>query len=231
MLGSALFLVFDFKYKINQFADYISCRYGDRMIDTFLSLIITAVLLLASPGPVPIALAAAGATVGFRKGLLFMFGMLTGLSLVILMTFLGLSTLFTQFPIVSYIFILLSSLFLFYIAYKLATSKTLISTHNQRVLTYKTGFIINILNPKAYAAMVALLTQFTQAGNNSSYQLVVAGLIIFAIAVIADVVWLAIGRAIQPLFNNVKYQQWIRYLFAGALTLVVALNLVKVFMG
>lgn len=52
------------------------------MTDALLSLIITAVLLLASPGPVPIALAAAGATVGFKTGLPFMCGMLTGLSLV-----------------------------------------------------------------------------------------------------------------------------------------------------
>lgn len=199
------------------------------MTDALLSLIITAVLLLASPGPVPIALAAAGATVGFRKGLPFMSGMLTGLSLVILATFLGLAALFTKFPLVSHIFMVISSLFLFYIAYKIASSESLISADNQHILTYKTGFIINILNPKAYAAMVALLTQFTQADNNTASQFIVAGLTIFAVAVIADTAWLAIGHAIQPFFNNVKYQHWIRYFFAGALTLVVALNLFKMF--
>lgn len=199
------------------------------MTDALLSLIITAVLLLASPGPVPIALAAAGATVGFRKGLPFMGGMLTGLSLVILATFLGLATLFTQFPLVSSIFMVVSSLFLFYIAYKIATSERLISTDNQHILTYKTGFIINILNPKAYAAMVALLTQFTQSDSNSTSQFAIAGLTIFMVAVVADTVWLAIGHAIQPFFNNAKYQHRIRCFFAGALVLVVVLNLLKMF--
>lgn len=199
------------------------------MTDAFLSLIITATLLLASPGPVPIALAAAGATVGFKKGLPFMGGMLTGLSLVILATFLGLAALFIEFPMVSHIFMVVSSVFLFYIAYKIATSESLISTKNQHILTYKTGFIINILNPKAYAAMVALLTQFTQAGNHSTQQFVIAGLIIFMVAVIADAVWLAIGHAIQPVFNNAKYQHWIRYFFALALTVVVMVNLIKTF--
>lgn len=200
------------------------------MFDALLSLIITATLLLGSPGPVPIALAAAGATVGFKKGLAFMYGMLTGLSLVILMTFLGLAALFTKFPTISHLFMVISSLFLLYIAYKIATSETLISTNNKYILTYKTGFIINILNPKAYATMVSLLTQFTQESMVSLQQFIIAGLVVFTIALVADIIWLAIGHTIQPFFNNVKYQHCIRYFFAGALALVVVINLFKHFM-
>ncbi len=200
------------------------------MFDALLSLIITATLLLGSPGPVPIALAAAGATVGFKKGLPFMYGMLTGLSLVILMTFLGLAALFAKFPTVSHLFMVISSLFLLYIAYKIAISETLISTNNKYVLTYKTGFIINILNPKAYATMVSLLTQFTQESIVSLQQFIIAGLVIFIIALVADIICLAIGHTIQPFFNNVKYQHWIRYCFSGALAFVVVINFFKHFL-
>lgn len=199
------------------------------MTDALLSLIITAVLLLASPGPVPIALAAAGATVGFQKGLPFLCGMLTGLALVILLTFLGLAALFKQFPVASHVFMVLSSVFLFYIAFKIATSQTLISNKNQKIITYHTGFIINILNPKAYAAMVALLTQFSQSNESASQHLLLAGVAIFVVAVVADMIWLAIGYAIQPLFNNRRYQYWLRYFFAITLAIVVAYNLLNNF--
>ncbi len=199
------------------------------MSETTFALIITTILLLASPGPAPIALAAAGATLGFRKGLPFMFGMLTGFSLVIVLTFSGLAVLFTQFPIISYIFTLLGSLFLFYIAYKIATSKTLISAENQHLLTFKTGFIINILNPKVYVAMVALITQASQIGDGSALHFMTVGLTIFAIAIVIDITWLSIGQAIQPLFNHTKYQSAIRYFFAIALAVVVSYQLVKIF--
>lgn len=200
------------------------------MTEALLSLIVTAVLLLASPGPAPIALAAAGATVGFRKGLPFLGGMLAGFYLVVLLTVLGLSALFAQFPLVNQLFLLASSLFLFYIAYKIATSESLISTAKTNVLTFKTGFIINSLNPKAYAAMVALLSQFSQTVGNSTQQLIIAGLVLLMLAVIIDVTWLAIGRTIKPLFNNVKYQHGLRYCFAIALAVVVAVNLFKTLM-
>ncbi len=158
-----------------------------------------------------------------------MCGMLTGLALVITLTFVGLAALFKQFPLVSHVFMVVSSLFLFYIAYKIATSETLIRAKNQKILTFKTGVIINILNPKAYAAMVALITQFNEASDSTSGQMFIAALTIYAVAIVADTLWLAIGHTIQPLFNNIKYQHWIRYFFSSALALVVAINLIKTF--
>lgn len=54
------------------------------MLESIVSLIAATGLLLGSPGPAPLALAATGATFGIRRGAPFLAGILLGLSVAII---------------------------------------------------------------------------------------------------------------------------------------------------
>ncbi|MEM9102189.1 MAG: LysE family transporter [Pseudomonadota bacterium] len=126
-------------------------------IEALFSLLITTALLLGSPGPATIAMATVGASVGIKNGLPF----LSGLSIALVAALTGLSLFFKTYPILEMIFGILGSVYMVYIAYKIATSPLVSKNVSQTAPKFRDGFILNLLNPKAYAVFLALFTQYS----------------------------------------------------------------------
>lgn len=70
------------------------------MLESIVSLIAATGLLLGSPGPAPLALAATGATFGIRRGAPFLAGILLGLSVAIIGASIGLAALLDRKSVV-----------------------------------------------------------------------------------------------------------------------------------
>ncbi len=186
------------------------------MPEALTSLITASALLLGSPGPAPLALAGVGATFGFNRGLPFLAGILTGLCVVIIGASLGLVTLFEAFPSVRWVVQMMGGLYILYIAIKIATAPHLIGTDasKQVVPKFRDGFILNLLNPKAYAAFLALFSQFLLPVSTVSLAFLATALVCFSVAIVVDTIWLALGGLIRPLFQNPSQARVIRVLFA-----------------
>lgn len=196
------------------------------MQEAYLSLITTTALLLGSPGPAPIALAATGATYGTRQGLAFLFGILAGLSFVILATTAGLAALFSTFPDLKTLCQIIGALYIAYIAYKIATAPTAQLQHNLNAPGFFDGFILNLINPKAYAAFIAIYSQFLLPYNDITISYLFTGLTCFAVASVVDSIWLAFGGLLKPVFAQPKQARTIRIVFALLMLLAVAFSLI-----
>ncbi|WP_241652129.1 LysE family translocator [Pseudoalteromonas phenolica] len=122
------------------------------MIEAVTTLALTTALLLGSPGPAPLALAGVGASFGFKQGLGFLAGILLGLLVAISLVALGLGSLFEQFPTVKLIYQGIATAYLIYVAYKIASNTSGIEQRAGAAPSFKDGFILNLINPKAYAA-------------------------------------------------------------------------------
>ena len=81
------------------------------------------------------------------------------------------------------------------------------------------GFILNLLNPKAYAAFFVLFSQFLIPLENLRSQYVITYIVIFIIAIVVDSIWLVIGSAIRSIFTNPKSARAIRIAFALSIVL------------
>ncbi len=125
----------------------------------------------------------------------------------------------------------ISALYIGFIAYKIAFSSAMITKAEGNAPGFKLGFFLNLINPKAYAAMLALIAQFSLASDNSLQSLLVACFIIFAVALVVDTGWLLLGNLIKPLFNNPKYQHWLRYIFALSLIAMAIYSLIKILLS
>ena len=192
------------------------------MFEALLSLVVATALLLGSPGPATLALAGVGAAFGFKAGLPFLAGILTGLCVVITATTLGLASLFETWPTLRITVQLLGGCYILYIAFKVATAP-LSSDHDVEngPLNFGDGFILNLLNPKAYAAFLALFSQFLLPIPTPYLAYMFSAIVCFLVALIVDAIWLLLGGLIRPWFQQPQLGRLIRLIFATSMVLAV----------
>jgi len=199
------------------------------LFESLVTLITTTALLFGSPGPAPLALAATGATFGVRQGLPFLFGILAGLSAAIIGATVGLAAFFAAVPSARFSVQLAGALYIIFIAYKIAIAPTLDSSDKstQSPPRFRDGFILNLLNPKAYAAFLAIFSQFILPFSNSITASAVTGLVCLIVAAFVDVIWLYLGGQLRPLFEKPKSARLMRVIFAILMIIAVAIVLIK----
>lgn len=197
------------------------------MFDEFLSLILTTFLLLGSPGPAPIALAATGAAFGFRKGIPFLLGILVGIACAIVGASLGLGLLFSTFPGVKLAFQIFGALYILYIAYKIAFVTSNGSNQDSNAPKFRDGFILNLLNPKVYAVFLAIYSQYLLPFENAQVAYFSTGLVCFLVAVVVDILWLFFGKSLRVIFSNPKRERVIRIVFAILMIVAVVYSFLQ----
>jgi threonine/homoserine/homoserine lactone efflux protein len=192
------------------------------MTEAIITLTIATAVLLGSPGPATLSLAAVGATFGVSRGLPYLTGILLGLLFAMAGAIFGVAAIFTRWPEARLITQLLGAAYLFYVSYKIATAPVLMAGESDatNIPKLRDGFILNLLNPKAYAAFFVLFSQFLVPLENVRAQYAITYLIIFVIVIIVDSIWLVIGSAIRSIFANSASARAIRIIFA--LSIVIA---------
>ncbi len=195
------------------------------MLEALGSLIVATVLLLGSPGPATLALAATGAVFGFRGGMPFLIGILSGLAVAIVLGSAGIVALFEAFPASRFFVQLCGGLYICYIALKIATAPVLATheTPSRSAPLFRDGFILNLLNPKAYATFLALFSQFRLPFSNDMVGTAVTALVAFGIGIIVDIVWLVLGGLLRPIFEDPKIARITRVTFGLLMVIAVVI--------
>ncbi|NOU52162.1 LysE family translocator [Pseudoalteromonas sp. JBTF-M23] len=195
-------------------------------MELIISLVLTTTLLLGSPGPAPLALAGVGASFGFKRGTGFLAGILAGLLVVITLVAAGLGTLFSAYPSVKLLCQLAAGGYLIFVAYKIATAEGGIANQTGQAPVFRDGFILNLINPKAYAAFLAIFANNMLQTQSPLMSAIMTGAVCFMVAVIVDTLWMAAGAKLRPLFAKPKQAKWLRLFFACALAGSVVIALV-----
>ncbi|MGI9199856.1 MAG: LysE family translocator [Woeseiaceae bacterium] len=192
------------------------------MTESLIALVIAAAVLLGSPGPATMSLAAVGGSVGFKNGVPYLIGILIGLIAAMGGAVLGVAAIFVQWPQARLGVQILGAVYLLYISWKIAFAPIGNEAESNRpqVATLRDGVILNVLNPKLYAGFFVLFSQFLLPLDSATLQYIATGAVMFSIAVILDSVWLAIGSSIQRIFAHPRYARPVRVLFG--LSIVVA---------
>lgn len=196
------------------------------LLSAYTSLIIATALLLGSPGPVPITLAALGSSVGFKRGTLFLSGIIIGLFLVVCLCLIGLFALAQSIPQVLSVAFWMSNGYLLFLAVKVSRLNSETPLSESQIPGFKSGVIFNLINPKAYAAVIALLTLSSIKSDETSLLLVFA-LIVVLTGLLVDSLWLYFGSLLHRLFASSANRKFIQYGFAMSLMILVAANIVS----
>ncbi|MBY4678419.1 LysE family translocator [Marinobacterium arenosum] len=184
------------------------------MLDQVIMLSTATALLLGSPGPAPLALAATSATFGVKRSFPFLFGILAGLIFVITTASTGFAVILSSAPQLKFALQLLGAAYIGYIAWKIASAPITGTEANAKCPSLVDGFVLNLLNPKAYAAFFALFSQFLLPIEDVTSSYVITGGICFAVALLVDTGWVLLGGALKQLFEKPRAARVLRVSFA-----------------
>jgi threonine/homoserine/homoserine lactone efflux protein len=188
--------------------------------------IFAAFALTGSPGPANMALAAAGAAFGLRRSVKLAAGIIIGVLAVLLLTASGLAGLILAQPTIGPIVKILGALYMAWLAWAIATAPPLAqNAPDARAPSLGAGLFLGVGNPKAYAAMAALVSGFVLALDRPALDVTFKALILLVVIAIVNVAWLLLGAALTRIFRDPKMNRVINVIFAVLLVASVAFAL------
>ena len=192
------------------------------MLEAYFSLVVFGFLLLGSPGPAPLAIAATSAVFGIKKGFNFLFGLVAGFGLVLLIQGSAMFWVVGQNQHIMLALQLFGFLYILFIAYKIAYSPIIKDGSIASVPpNFIDGMVLNLTNPKAYAAMTAINSQMLLPYIDQKSAYIMTGLVCFIVVVLIDLLWLQFGQVIRPLLQHPNTGRKVRLVFAISMVVVV----------
>jgi threonine/homoserine/homoserine lactone efflux protein len=186
-----------------------------------------AILLIITPGPGVLSLAGVGSAFGFRAGLKYFIGLFVGNNLVGVFVISGVGALVLADPFTRTVLLVLSSIYLIYLASTIVLSGSNIGfkgyTHKPGI---KSGVLLQIINPKAYVVNSTMYSGFLLFENAYFLEVIIKVLIVNTIWIPVHFLWLYIGVFIKRLDLSLSIQRTINYFMAIAMVLVVVLSVI-----
>lgn len=135
-------------------------------METLISFILAVSILAISPGPDNIFVLMQSVVHGKKYGLATITGLMTGCIVHTTFVAVGISTIIKENNTIFLVIKILGAVYLLYLAYKVITGGSEISMSTEKIdkktpfQLFKTGFIMNVLNPKVTLFFLALFPGF-----------------------------------------------------------------------
>lgn len=142
-----------------------------------ISMILFSLSMSISPGPANMVIVSSGASHGFKQTLPFVSGASFGFTLLLIFVGFGVFQLINTYPIFWTLLNGIGSMFIGYMAYKIAFSPPEISLNQANIPTFSQGFLLQWLNPKAWMACASGVALFSN--TQTSKPLIIFILIYF----------------------------------------------------
>jgi len=172
-------------------------------IEILLALVLFAFASSVSPGPNNLMLMSSGANFGFRKTLPHMLGVALGVSVMITLVGIGIMQVFDLYP-TSYWLLKWGSVgYLFYLAYKVATSAAPEKTTNDQAkpFSFMQAGLFQWINPKAWAMALSAIAMY--APQRDIYSVLLVALVFGLVNIPSVSVWVLLGQKLQSLLSSV----------------------------
>ncbi|QOD61209.1 LysE family translocator [Polaribacter haliotis] len=202
------------------------------MTETLISFIIATSVLAVSPGPDNIFVLTQSIVNGKKYGLATVFGLMTGCIIHTTLVAFGVSTIIKENENLFLIIKILGASYLLFLAYQVYKSgaEILISTENvpqkSTFQLFKTGFLMNVLNPKVTIFFLAFFPQFLFSSKMSTiFQFYILGFlfILVSFVVFGSIAVLA-GKVSTYLKQHKKtglYLKWAQIIVFVAIAVLI----------
>lgn len=178
--------------------------------DTLLAFIVAAFVMVVIPGPTVLFTIGRAMSLGRMGGFLSILGTAIGSIVLVVAVALGVGTVIAQSVVLFTIVKVLGAGYLIFlgvqaIRHRKDAARAMVATQARRsgwrLLTE--GFVVGVTNPKSIAFFLAILPQFVdlQAGSVPA-QLLLLGVIVVAIGVTCDAVWVLLASAAREWFGR-----------------------------
>lgn len=177
-------------------------------IDTFLALLIFALVSSITPGPNNFMLLTSGVNFGFLRTLPHMCGIAVGFGSLLLAVGFGLGALLQSWPALHVFLKIAGGAYLLYLAWKIAGSRSLSETEAvARPITLLQAAAFQWVNPKAWMMAVTAMVLYTNPTNPTLSVLLVA--LAFVLVNFPSVsVWAGFGTVMRRYLSDPQRLKW-----------------------
>ena len=167
-----------------------------------------------SPGPNNIVASYSAFNFGVIKTMPHMFGVIFGFTSLVIVVNFGLINIFKMFPIIQEILKYAGTIFLIYLAYKIAFSKSNSNNSSENPVKFIETFFFQFLNPKAVIVAIIIVSTYVESGENFiKYSLWVIT-VAFIFACFSITFWTLIGKFLRKFATNEKFIKWFNYVMS-----------------
>ena len=174
-----------------------------------------------TPGPNNVVASYSGFNFGFVKTIPHILGVTLEFTSLVLFLSIGLINIFKLFPIIQIIIKYLGTIFLIYLSYKIAFSKTSDETIKENPVKFIETFLFQYLNPKGVTVAIIVVSTYVELGENYlSYATQVIALA-FIFSVTSITLWTFIGKFLRKFATNDKFIKYFNYVMSCLLLLSI----------
>ncbi len=167
-----------------------------------LSIVTFTLSTVLTPGPNNIMLLSSGLTFGYKRTLPHIFGVMFGFAFMVVLVGLGMGVLFDKFPIIFTVLKIIGIIYLFWMAYKIATNKSgyeVDANNESQPFTFLQAAAFQWVNPKAWIMAITAISVFVISNENSLLQVLTIAFIYLLSGVISTNAW-ALGGLVLKKF-------------------------------
>jgi threonine/homoserine/homoserine lactone efflux protein len=184
--------------------------------------VLAGLALAGSPGPANLSLAAIGAAFGVRRGLSYMIGIFAGMIGVMVITASGVVGMLLAVPGATPVVAIAAAVYFAWLAWRIATAPPLSDEiRPRREPSFAGGLFLSLVNPKGYAAMVALFSGFVLIREQVALDAAVKIGVLAAIIAVVNVAWLLAGSTLTRFLREPRTNRIVNITFAVLLIVSV----------
>jgi len=166
-----------------------------------------------SPGPNNAVASYSAFNFGFKKTIPLIMGVGLGYTTLVILINFVLISIFKTYPIIQEIIRILGTVFLVYLAYKIATSNTSSNEKKTNPVTFYDTFVFQFINPKGVMAATTLISKFVDQDNYISTSVMV--IIVCSLTAFSSITaWTLLGKFLRKFATNNSFIKRFNYVMS-----------------
>ena len=174
-----------------------------------------------TPGPNNVVASYSGFNFGVKKTIPHILGVTLGFTSLVIFLSVGLINIFKLFPLIQIVIKYLGTLFLIYLAYKIAFSKTSDDTTKENPVKFIETFLFQYLNPKGVTVAIIVVSTYVELGENYLNYAIQVILLAFLFSITSITLWTLIGKFLRKFATNDKFIKYFNYVMSSLLLLSI----------
>ena len=193
------------------------------MHNQIFTLILFGIVTAFTPGPNNISAAYSGFNFGFKKTIPLMLGVIFGWTSLLIAMELGLVIIFQKFDFIQSIIRFFGSLFLIYLAYKIALSNLDKTNSLKKPIRFIDMYLFQFINPKSIIVAMTAVSIFIDTKENYIRDVIYVTFIFFLMAVFSISSWCLLGQYLRKFVTSKKFIKNFNYTMSFLLIVCVIL--------
>ena len=174
-----------------------------------------------TPGPNNVVASYSGFNFGVKKTIPHILGVTLGFTSLVVFLSIGLINVFKLFPIIQIVIKYLGTLFLIYLAYKIAFSVNTDDTKKENPVKFIETFLFQYLNPKGVTVAIIVVSTYVELGENYLNYATQIVFLAFMFSITSITLWTCVGRFLRKFATNDKFIKYFNYVMSTLLLLSI----------